>query len=117
AADPDDGAGHMGCPHRHVARDVVHARCLPGAGRLTRLRRRGRSLSPRMGSLDSSRLLVKNRARGRAPHIGALSDRALEKGGSVLLKPIIKIEVVTPEDYASSVIADLNSGPEQERAV
>jgi elongation factor G len=34
---------------------------------------------------------------------------ALQKGRSVLLEPIMKVEVVTPEDYTGSVIGDLNS--------
>ncbi len=34
---------------------------------------------------------------------------ALQKGGSVLLEPIMKVEVVTPEDYTGAVIGDLNS--------
>jgi elongation factor G len=34
---------------------------------------------------------------------------ALEKGKSVLLEPVMKVEVVTPEDYTGSVIGDLNS--------
>ena len=34
---------------------------------------------------------------------------ALQKGKSVLLEPIMKVEVVTPEEYTSSVIGDLNS--------
>ena len=34
---------------------------------------------------------------------------ALAKGKSVLLEPIMKVEVVTPEDYTGSVIGDLNS--------
>ena len=34
---------------------------------------------------------------------------ALQKGGSVLLEPIMKVEVVTPEDYTGSAIGDLNS--------
>ena len=34
---------------------------------------------------------------------------ALQKAGSVLLEPIMKVEVVTPEDYTGSVIGDLNS--------
>ena len=38
----------------------------------------------------------------------ALRD-ALKKGGPVLLEPIMKVEVVTPEDYTGSVIGDLNS--------
>jgi elongation factor G len=38
----------------------------------------------------------------------ALRD-ALQKGGSVLLEPIMKVEAVTPEDYTGSVIGDLNS--------
>jgi elongation factor G len=34
---------------------------------------------------------------------------ALQKGKPVLLEPIMKVEVVTPEDYTGSVISDLNS--------
>ena len=34
---------------------------------------------------------------------------ALQKGQSVLLEPIMKVEVVTPEEYAGLVIGDLNS--------
>jgi elongation factor G len=33
----------------------------------------------------------------------------LQKGGSVLLEPVMKVEVVTPEEYTGSVIGDLNS--------
>jgi elongation factor G len=34
---------------------------------------------------------------------------ALHKAGPALLEPIMKVEVVTPEDYTGSVIGDLNS--------
>jgi elongation factor G len=34
---------------------------------------------------------------------------ALQKGKSVLLEPIMKVEVVTPEDCTGSIIGDLNS--------
>ncbi|MFZ1884279.1 MAG: elongation factor G [Rhodoplanes sp.] len=34
---------------------------------------------------------------------------ALQKGGSALLEPIMRVEVVTPEEYTGSVIGDLNS--------
>jgi elongation factor G len=34
---------------------------------------------------------------------------ALQKAGCVLLEPVMKVEVVTPEDYTGSVIGDLNS--------
>ncbi|HMN88115.1 MAG TPA: elongation factor G, partial [Bauldia sp.] len=34
---------------------------------------------------------------------------ALQKAGPVLLEPIMKVEVVTPEEYLGSVIGDLNS--------
>jgi len=39
---------------------------------------------------------------------GALRE-ALQKGGSVLLEPIMKVEVVTVAEYTGSVIGDLNS--------
>src|SRR6202045_3227080 len=50
---------------------------------------------------DSSALAFEIAARG------ALRE-ALQKGHSVLLEPIMKVEVVTPEDYTGSVIGDLN---------
>jgi elongation factor G len=39
----------------------------------------------------------------------AAMREALQKGGSVLLEPVMKVEVVTPEEYTGSVIGDLNS--------
>ncbi len=38
----------------------------------------------------------------------AAMREALQKCGSVLLEPIMKVEVVTPEEYTGSVIGDLN---------
>lgn len=39
---------------------------------------------------------------------GAMREAA-EKGGIKLLEPVMKVEVVTPEDYMGDVIGDLNS--------
>jgi elongation factor G len=39
---------------------------------------------------------------------GAMRD-ALQRGGPVLLEPVMKVEVVTPRDYMGDVIGDLNS--------
>jgi elongation factor G len=39
----------------------------------------------------------------------AAMREALQKGGPALLEPIMKVEVVTPEEYTGSVIGDLNS--------
>jgi elongation factor G len=39
----------------------------------------------------------------------AATREALQKGGAVLLEPIMKVEVVTPEEYTGSCIGDLNS--------
>ena len=52
--------------------------------------------------VDSSALAFEIAAR-------AAFREALQKGGPVLLEPIMKVEVVTPEDYVGSVIGDLNS--------
>src|SRR5450432_4191965 len=52
--------------------------------------------------VDSSALAFEICARG------ALRE-ALQKGGSVLLEPIMKVEVVTVAEYTGSVIGDLNS--------
>jgi elongation factor G len=52
--------------------------------------------------VDSSALAFEIAAR-------AALREALTEGRSVLLEPIMKVEVVTPEDYTGSVIGDLNS--------
>src|ERR1700758_2221397 len=52
--------------------------------------------------VDSSALAVEIAARS------ALRE-ALREGHSVLLEPIMKVEVVTPEEFTGSVIGDLNS--------
>src|SRR3989475_3220460 len=52
--------------------------------------------------VDSSALAFEIAAR-------AAFREALQKGKSVLLEPIMKVEAVTPEDYTGSVIGDLNS--------
>ncbi len=52
--------------------------------------------------VDSSALAFEIAAR-------AALREALHKAGPVLLEPIMKIEVVTPEDYLGSVIGDINS--------
>jgi len=52
--------------------------------------------------VDSSAIAFEIAARS------ALRD-ALGKAGPVLLEPIMKVEVVTPEDYLGNIIGDLNS--------
>lgn len=52
--------------------------------------------------VDSSALAFEIAAR-------AALREGLQKGNSVLLEPVMKVEVVTPEDYTGSVIGDLNS--------
>ncbi len=34
---------------------------------------------------------------------------AIEKGGAAILEPIMRVEVITPEDFLGSIIGDLNS--------
>ena len=58
AADVDDVAGRMADSHRDADAALLHARRLPAAGKFTRVGRRERSLSSRMGSLYSARLRV-----------------------------------------------------------
>ncbi|MGB8513618.1 MAG: elongation factor G, partial [Pseudolabrys sp.] len=52
--------------------------------------------------VDSSELAFKMAA------IFAMKD-GFKQGKPILLEPIMKVEVVTPEDYTGSVIGDLNS--------
>jgi elongation factor G len=52
--------------------------------------------------IDSSALAFEIAAR-------AALREALQKGGSALLEPIMKVEVVTPNDYTGGVIGDLNA--------
>ncbi|KKT13510.1 MAG: Elongation factor G [Candidatus Falkowbacteria bacterium GW2011_GWF2_43_32] len=52
--------------------------------------------------VDSSEIAFKMAA------IFAFRD-ACQKAGAVLLEPIMKVEVVTPEDYMGNIIGDLNS--------
>jgi len=52
--------------------------------------------------VDSSALAFEIAAR-------AAFREALQKAGSVLLEPIMKVEVTTPEDYLGGVIGDINS--------
>jgi len=56
----------------------------------------------RYHDVDSSALAFEIAAR-------ACMREALRLAGPVLLEPIMKVEVVTPEDYLGSVIGDLNS--------
>ena len=51
--------------------------------------------------IDSSALAFEIAAR-------AAFREALQKAGSVLIEPIMKVEVVTPEDCIGSIIGDLN---------
>ncbi|MBX6425258.1 MAG: elongation factor G [Variibacter sp.] len=52
--------------------------------------------------VDSSALAFEIAAR-------AALREALQKGNPVLLEPIMKVEVVTPEEYTGSIIGDLNA--------
>ena len=51
--------------------------------------------------VDSSALAFEIAAR-------AAFREALQKGKSILLEPIMKVEVVTPEDYTGLIVSDLN---------
>jgi elongation factor G len=77
--------------------DVRSARRLPDARRQGNADRRR---LPRRGLLGPR---LRNRRRAPA------SAKAPEGMGPQLLEPIMKVEVVTPEDYVGDVIGDLNS--------
>jgi len=49
---------------------------------------------------------LRRRSPSKSPRAPA-SAKALQKAGPVLLEPIMKVEVVTPEDYIGDVIGDL----------
>jgi elongation factor G len=63
----------------------------------------------RLHDVDSSVLAFEIAARGGVP-------RRLAKGRPVLLEPIMKVEVVTPEEYMGDIIGDLNSAAARSRA-
>ena len=44
---------------------------------------------------------------------GDAFDRSMEKAGPVLLEPVMKVEVTTPEDYMGELVGDL----QQRRAI
>src|SRR2546425_446298 len=70
----------MAHPHRDADAAVVHARCLPAAGKLTRVGRREQSLSARMGSRYAARLLMTPAARIGYSIVDRLStDRGNER--------------------------------------
>jgi elongation factor G len=77
---------------------------------MTSGRGRGLPRGRRQGHADRRRLprrrLVGAGLRNRLAR-GASAKRC--RRASVLLEPIMKVEVVTPEDYTGSVIGDLNS--------
>ena len=52
--------------------------------------------------VDSSALAFEITARGAMREVA-------QKSGITLLEPVMKVEVVTPEDYLGDVIGDLNS--------
>lgn len=51
--------------------------------------------------VDSSEMAFKIAASMATKHLS-------QKGGAVLLEPVMKVEVVTPEDYMGDVMGDLN---------
>ena len=73
------------------------------ADRLPDHRLRDRSCST--ASITTS---TRRRWRSRSPAAARCAKRA-QKAGIKLLEPIMKVEVVTPEDYLGDVIGDLNS--------
>jgi elongation factor G len=86
---PGGREGHQGSARER------RARRLPGG------RRQGHAVDGSYHDVDSNEMAFKI--------AGSMASRKVSQGQSVLLEPIMKVEVVTPEDYMGDVIGDLNS--------
>ena len=97
---------------RRLRAEGIHPGRREGPRERARRRRARRLPGRRPQGAAHRRRLPRGRTRRRSPSRsprGRPCAKRLQKGNSVLLEPIMKVEVVTPEDYTGSVIGDLNS--------
>ena len=97
---------------RRRGAEGIRSRRREGPGVGARLRRARRLPGGRSQSVAGRRQVPRSRIRRRSPSRSPPAWRCAKRcrrAAPVLLEPIMKVEVVTPEDYTGSVIGDLNS--------
>ena len=100
---------------RRLGAEGIHSRRSKRASKAQKESgRAGRLPGDRLQGDADRRHLSRSRFHRRSPSTSRRARRSAKRcrrARSVLLEPIMKVEVVTPEDYPGCVIGDLNSPP------